>query len=138
MCSKQITQQEGERLMARPTAEHIRGVFQRYVELVSEGDFEGTTRLFAEEATVEDPVGSPVHAGREAIQAFYKASAGSIALVLEGSVRTAGNEGACAMVARPRGADGVRIETLDAMVFDDDGLIRSMRAYWSPDTIYKE
>jgi steroid delta-isomerase len=124
--------------MAGPSAEHIRTVFQRYVDLVSAGDYEATTELYAEDASVEDPVGSPAHVGHDAIRAFYKASAGSIRLALEGAVRTAGIEGACAMVARPKGADGVRIETLDTMVFDDDGRIASMRAYWSPDTIHQE
>jgi hypothetical protein len=41
------------------------------------------------------------------------------------------------MLARPKGADGVHIETLDTMVFDDDGLITAMRAYWSNDTIVR-
>jgi steroid delta-isomerase len=119
------------------TAEHIRGVFERYCELLTSGDFEGLVALYAEDGTVEDPVGSPVHRGREAIRAFYKASAGSVALELEGRPRLAANQGACAMLARPKGASVV-IESLDTMIFDGDGLIREMRAYWSPDTIRPE
>ena len=38
------------------------------------------------------------------------------------------------MIARPKNADGVYIETLDTMTFDDEGAITSMRAYWSPES----
>ena len=115
-------------------AEQIRGVFERYCALMTAGDWEAVAALYAEDGSVEDPVGSAVHRGREAIRAFYRASAGSVVLELEGRPRVAGNEGACGMLASPRGSTVV-IETLDTMVFDDDGLIREMRAYWSADTI---
>lgn len=119
------------------TAAHIRKVFQQYCELLSAGDSDAIAALYAVDATVEDPIGSPIHDGREAIRAFYAAGAGITDLELEGPVRVAGREGAAAMIARPKGADGVHIETLDTMVFDDDGLITAMRAYWSNDTIVR-
>ncbi len=120
-------------------AAHIRKVFQRYVELLTDGDYEAIATLYAEDGTVEDPIGSPVHAGRDAIREFYKASAGATRLELSGPVRVAGVEAAAPMVATPR-TDGppVYIDTLDAMVFGDDGLIESMRAYWSADTIRRD
>lgn len=120
------------------TADHIRNVFQRYIELVTRGDFESVALLYAPDATVEDPIGSPLHRGRDAIREFYRASAGMVHLALEGRVRVAGREAAGAMIARPTGADGMVIEILDVMTFDDQGLITSMRAFWSPDTIYRE
>ena len=119
------------------SAEHIRGVFERYCELMTSGDWQGVVALYAENGSVEDPVGSAPHRGRDAIRAFYRASAGSVVLELEGRPRVAGNEGACGMQARPRGATVV-IETLDTMVFDADGLIQEMRAYWSADTIKEQ
>lgn len=120
------------------TPEHVRHVFQRYCELVTAGDFEAIARLYAEDATVEDPVGSTPHRGRDAIREFYRASAGSVRLELEGRVRSAGNEGAAAMVARPTADARMRVETLDVMTFRDDGLVTSMRAYWSADTIHRD
>jgi len=119
------------------TADHIRTVFQRYVELVTRGDFEAVALLYAEDATVEDPVGSAPHRGRAAIREFYRASAGMVHLELEGRVRVAGREAAGAMIARPTGAADVMIETTDVMTFNDAGQITSMRAFWSPDTIYR-
>ena len=120
------------------TSEHIRAVFQRYCELVTAGDFEAVTLLYASDATVEDPIGAAPHRGRDAIREFYRASAGVVRLELEGRVRAAGREGAAAMIARPNADPSMRIETLDVMTFDDDGLVTSMRAYWSADTIYRE
>lgn len=120
------------------TAEHVRHVFQRYCELVTAGDVDAIARLYAEDATVEDPVGSTPHRGRDAIREFYRASAGNVRLELEGRVRSAGNEGAAAMIARPAADPSLRVETLDVMVFRDDGLIAAMRAYWSADTIHKD
>jgi len=117
------------------TAEHIRSLFQRYVDLVTRGDFAAIAELYADDATVEDPVGSEPHRGRDAIREFYRASAGTVSLALEGRVRVAGKEAAAAMIAR---AGGMVIETTDVMTFDDVGRITSMRAYWSPDTIYRE
>jgi len=120
------------------TAEHVRHVFQRYCELVTAGDFEAIARLYAEDATVEDPVGSAPHRGRAAIREFYRASAGAVRLELEGRVRSAGNEGAAAMIARPTADPSMRVETLDVMTFGDDGLVTSMRAYWGADTIHRD
>jgi steroid delta-isomerase len=124
--------------MSAPTAEHIRAVFQRYVELVTASDFDAIANLYAEDATVEDPIGSEPHRGRAAIRDFYRASAGRVRLVLEGRVRVAGCEAAAAMLAYPTGADGMVVDTVDVMTFDDAGLITSMRAYWSADTIHRE
>ena len=120
------------------TAEHVRNVFQRYCELVTAGDFAAIALLYAEDATVEDPVGSTPHRGRAAIREFYRASAGAVRLELEGRVRSAGNEGAAAMIARPTADPRMRVETLDVMTFGDDGLVTSMRAYWSADTIHRD
>ena len=120
------------------TADHIRSVFARYCELVSRGDADAIVQLYAPDATVEDPVGSPPHRGREAIRAFYRASAGAVRLELEGRVRVAGNAGAAAMIARPVADPSLRIETLDVMTFDAAGLVTRMCAYWSADTIVRE
>ena len=120
------------------TANHIRAVFARYCELVTRGDCEAIAQLYAPDAIVEDPVGAAPHRGRDAIREFYRASAGAVRLELEGRVRVAADAGAAAMIARPLADPSLRIETLDVMTFDDAGLITSMRAYWSAETIVRE
>ena len=43
----------------------------RYLELLAKGRSDDIVELYAEDATVEDPVGGEVHIGREAIRGFY-------------------------------------------------------------------
>ncbi len=117
-------------------ADHIRRVLERYPELLSKGDYAGIVELYHEDATIEDPVGSELQRGREAIRAFYKASAGKVAMKLTGPVRVAGREAAAPLrvLVGPEGQKQV-IDIIDVMAFDPDGLITSMRAFWSPEAI---
>lgn len=117
-------------------ADHIRGVFERYVKHLSAGDVEGVVAMYHDDATVEDPIGSEPHRGREAIRRFYAASAGHFAMKLTGPVRVAGHEAAAPMrvLLGPEGARKA-IDVIDLMTFDEGGAITSMRAFWSPDDI---
>ena len=45
-----------------------------YLECHGSNDLEGVIALFEEDATVEDPVGSPMHRGVGAIREFYRAT----------------------------------------------------------------
>jgi steroid delta-isomerase len=120
--------------------DQIRAIFARYVALVSAGNSGAIAELYAKDATLEDPIGAPQRRGRDAIRDFYAASAGAAQLELSGPVRVCGREAAAPMQATLRGADGKRvfIDIIDLMTFDEDGLITSMRAFWSPDAIRRE
>jgi steroid delta-isomerase len=122
------------------SSDHIRSVYSRYVDLVSAGDADAIAALYAKDATLEDPIGAPLQRGRDAIRAFYKASSGAVKLALSGPVRVSGREAAAPMIATLQGADGRRayIDIIDVMTFGEDGLITSMRAFWSPDAIRRE
>ena len=111
--------------------DHIRQTIERYVALANAGDAEAISQLYAEDATLEDPIGTAPLRGRDAIRGFYEASVGVVKLSLTGSVRVAAGEAAFPMRADV-GPDRV-IEIIDVMRFDDDGLIASMRAFWSAD-----
>ncbi len=117
-------------------ANHIRQIYDRYPEMVTKGDVEGIVELYAEDATIEDPIGSELHRGRDAIRAFYKAAAGSVTMKRTGPVRVAGNEAATPLVVLigPEGKQQV-LDIISAMVFGDDGKITSMRAFWSMDAM---
>jgi steroid delta-isomerase len=119
-----------------PDANHIRNVLTRYPELLSKGDVAGVVALYAESATVEDPIGAPLHRGREAVEKFYAASAGKVLMKITGPVRVAGKEAAAPfrVLLGPEGSRKV-IDVIDVMTFDDAGKITSMRAFWSPDAI---
>ena len=53
------------------STERIREVVEQYVALVGSGTADEIVALYADGATVEDPVGSDVLTGAEAIRGFY-------------------------------------------------------------------
>ena len=117
-------------------ANHIRQVYERYPEMVTKGDVEGIVELYSDDATIEDPIGSELHRGRDAIRAFYKAAAGTITMKCTGPVRVAGNEAATPLVVLigPEGQQQA-LDIISVMVFDEKGKITSMRAFWSMDAM---
>ena len=116
------------------SAEHITNAVNRYLELVATGTADEIASLFAEDATVEDPVGGgEVHIGRKAIHGFYKNIENIPRATELRSLRVAGHEAAF-MFTITVGGDGgqMRIEPIDVMVFNSEGKIASMKAYWAP------
>ena len=113
------------------STERIREVVQSYVDLVGSGTSEQIVALYAEGATVEDPVGSEVRSTRADIQAFY---AGLDGLDKESrllAARIAGGEAAFHFEIVTRAGDqSYTVTPIDVMTFDDDGLITSMKAFW--------
>ncbi len=117
-------------------ANHIRQIYDRYPEMVTKGDVEGIVELYSDDATIEDPIGSELHRGRDAIRAFYEAAAGTVTMKCTGPVRVAGNEAATPLrvLIGPEGQQQA-LDIISAMVFDEKGKITSMRAFWSMDAM---
>ena len=112
--------------------EKIREVIEQYVAKVATGTTEDVLALYAEGATVEDPVGTEVRTTREAIREFYSGLEGLEQAGDVLSVRIAGDEAAFLFELRTRaGEQTYTLAPIDVMTFDDDGRITSMRAYWS-------
>ncbi len=112
-------------------SDHIRKTIDRYIEFMNAEDFDSIAELYAEDATLEDPIGTePLH-GREAIRKFYAGAVGNVTLELTGNPRVAAGQVAFPMHARIGGSQ--ILEIIDVMVFNDDGQIASMRAFWSTD-----
>ncbi len=106
-----------------------------YVQALNAGDVDAIVALYAEEAVVEDPVGSEPKRGLAQIRAFY---AGSLRLKLEveleGQVRTADREAAFAFhVSFEFKGQRTTISPIDTFRFDEAGRIVQMRAYFGPD-----
>ena len=116
------------------SAEHIAKAVNRYLELVATGTADEIAELYAEDATVEDPVGGgEVHIGRHAIHGFYKNIENIPRATELHSMRVAGHEAAFMFTITVGGAGGkMRIQPIDVMVFNAEGKIASMKAYWSP------
>ena len=112
----------------------IRETVAAYLDRFSAGDREGWLDLFADDATCEDPVGTPIRKGRDEIGEFWDSTRGAIDITLKmvqgPGVR--GNEAAWAMEAHTKlGDSNIIAPTIDVMTFDDDGRITVMRAFWS-------
>lgn len=118
-------------------ANHIRNVYTRYPEMVTKGDVDGIVDLYADDATIEDPIGSDLHRGRDAIRAFYAAAAGTVTMKQTGPVRVAGHEAATPLIVLmgPDGPDQKALDIISVMTFDDAGKITTMRAFWSFDAM---
>lgn len=117
-----------------PTTEQLLAAVDGYVSGFAVGDVEAIVSLFAEDATVEDPVGTEPKRGRDAIRAFYAVSVGTGAkLELLGDPRCAAD-----FVAFPFAVklewQGKRqvIEVIDTFRINDDGKITEMRAFFGP------
>ncbi|MBX7450965.1 nuclear transport factor 2 family protein [Mycolicibacterium sp. 3033] len=113
----------------------LRGFVQRYLDAIAAGTAEDVAALYAEDATLEDPVGGgEVHIGRQAIAGFYKGMEGDHDITTELLTFRAGGHEAAFMFAITVGG-AMRIEPIDVMTFDGDGKITSMKAYWSQENI---
>jgi len=117
-----------------PTADEIRSAMQDYIKFMCDSDIEGIMSLYANDATVEDPVGAEPKSGREVLREFYAASAPKLEVELTGPIRVAGVECAMPMLAELSLNEDTKlyIDVIDVMKFDAAGKIVSMRAFWDP------
>jgi steroid delta-isomerase len=116
--------------MRMSNAENIARTVEAYIDLAGKGSADGLVALYADNGTVEDPVGGEVHRGIEAVRSFYQSAipGGSFAVDLL-SLNVAGGEAA---VHFQLTVDGRRLDVIDVMTFNDDAKITSMRSYHSP------
>lgn len=115
------------------SAEKITSVVHRYLELVAGGSADDIADLFADDATVEDPVGGgEIHIGRSAIHGFFKKIESAQRTTALKALRVAGHEAAFMFVITvDAGGRKVAIEPIDVMNFNAEGKIITMKAYWS-------
>lgn len=105
----------------------------QYIEAFAKADISLIQSLFAEDATVEDPVGSAVREGMAVITEFYKgAFEAGAKLVLNGKPRCAGNSVAFSFDVI---MGNMKISPIDVFVLNEAGKVQSMKAYWGPENI---
>ncbi|HWP65143.1 MAG TPA: nuclear transport factor 2 family protein [Candidatus Limnocylindria bacterium] len=121
-----------------PTRDNMRAAIDRYVASYSGGDRAAWMDLFAVEAWIEDPVGSPRRNGLAAIGRFYDYTH-SVAERIEMEpvfISVCGLEAAFHMRVRALvGGGWVEFQAIDVMLFDSDRKITAMRAFWDPTTV---
>ena len=119
------------------SAADVTTIVRGYLRALESGDVEAIVSLYAEDATVEDPVGSTPVVGHDAIRAFYaKAQDMFPRTKLDGAVRVAGRECAFAFaVTVTYQGQRLTIHPIDTFRFDEQGRITQMRAYFGADNI---
>lgn len=117
-----------------PDAEQMTAVVHAYIDGFERGDAEAIAALFAEDATVEDPVGTPLKRGKAEIREFYGFSIATGArLELLGAPRCAGDHVAFPFrVKLEFEGQSSTIEVIDTFRIDAGGKIAEMRAFWGP------
>jgi len=106
---------------------------QMYVEAFEKADPNIIRQLYAEDATLEDPAGSPARHGIEEIIEFYEtAFKMGMKLKLTGKPRCAGNSVAFSFDAVLK---NMTISPIDVFEFNADGKIQHMRAYWGSENV---
>ena len=120
------------------TPEQMTAAVHAYVEAFDKGDPELAVALFAEDACIEDPIGTPLMIGHDAIREFYTgAVAAGAKLVLEGPIRIAGEYAAFPFSARlMMDGNGMRIDGIDIFKFNDAGKVIEMKAFYGPGNIH--
>lgn len=105
-----------------------------YIGAFETGDLDAIMGIYADDCSVEDPVGSPVKQGRAAVQEFYQgAMTMGVKLQLQSEIRIAGNEAAFAFTGEVDTGSGIMsFRPIDVMTFNDEGKVTSMRAFFGP------
>ena len=132
-------------------SQQMKDAVQAYINLFNAQDAQGIADLYAEDAVVIDPMGTPPKKGKAAILEFYTLAVKNGAkLELVGPTRIAGNSAAfpfkCTVggmthvdgdvaveVDLPKG--GMIIDIIDTFQFNEDGKVTEMNAYWGPSNI---
>lgn len=121
-----------------PDPDKMVAAVHAYIAAFDQGSADAVAALYAEDATVEDPIGAPLQRGREAVRAFYAESMKTGAkLTLEGPVRVTGDYAAFPFsVHLTYDGDAKRIDVVDTFRFNDANQVVEMRAFWGPTNMH--
>jgi len=114
-----------------PSEAVMKAAMQAYIDTYNRSDPAAVTALYTDDATVEDPVGTPVKRGRAEILSFYtQAMTHNAKLSLDAPVRAShGNAAAMAFSAR---IGPLTVRVIDVITFNEAGKFTSMRAFFGP------
>ena len=114
-----------------PSEATMKAALQAYIDHFNAGDADGLTSLFADDAIVEDPLGTPPHKGKDAIHAFYvDAMKNGAKLALSAPIR--GSHSNAAAMAFEARVGSLTVRIIDVMTFDETGKFTTMKAYFGP------
>ncbi|MEZ4330770.1 MAG: nuclear transport factor 2 family protein [Myxococcota bacterium] len=106
-------------------------VFRRYAAFVSANDVDGIVSLYAPNASIQIPVGGPVHAGIDQVRSFYRDNELARKLEITGPACIAGREGAVPMRATiARDGQLMEVDVIDVAEIDEAGRFLKLRAFF--------
>jgi steroid delta-isomerase len=117
-----------------PTQAQMKATLQAYIDGFNADDADAIMALFADDAVIEDPVGSPLKSRAE-FDAFIRQGVKFGArLKLAAPIRGSYGNHAAMVFTVTFVQDGVRYTTnsMDVMTFDAAGKITRMEGYWGP------
>jgi steroid Delta-isomerase len=116
-----------------PSKEAIAETVKSYLDLVANGKADDVLTLYTADATLEDPIGTDVRHGHDAIREFYAAFQDAPKETELVELRVGGNEAAFLWrLTVDAGNSRTLISPISHMTFDEEAKITSMRAFWSP------
>ncbi|OBI32492.1 nuclear transport factor 2 family protein [Mycolicibacter sinensis] len=119
--------------MSTHTNDAAADTIRRYVSLLESGSADDLVALFAEDATVEDPVGSAVRSGRESIREFFNTLENLERRTELTLLRVVADEAAFAFtITFTAGDTPLCLQPIDTVMFNANGEIRSLRSYFAP------
>jgi steroid Delta-isomerase len=119
-----------------PSQEAVAQTVNRYLALLANGTADDILALYAADATIEDPIGSDLRRGHDAMHEFYAGIQDAKKETELAEVRVAATEAAFLWhLTLDAGDSRTRISPISVMTFDEDAKITSMRAFWSPSDV---
>jgi steroid delta-isomerase len=120
-----------------PTQTDMKAAVQAYVDRFNAKDADGIMDLFAANAVIEDPVGSPLKSRAEFAEFVRRGVEFGASLSLSAPIRGShGNFAAMVFtVTFTQGGKRIATNSADVMEFDDSGKITTMKGFWGPDDV---
>lgn len=117
-----------------PAVDQMEAGVRAYIDSYNRADLDGIVAVFASDATVEDPVGTPVKQGHEALRAFFRVGVEAGAkLLLDGPIRCADRFAVFPFHVELTWDGAVtRIDVIDQFEFDGEGKVIAMKAFFGP------
>jgi steroid delta-isomerase len=115
------------------TADVVARAIDGYLDAYNRNDRDAFLALFADDAVVEDPVGTPPHTGRDAIAGFWDtihSLADSLHLGAAQRIVCGGEAAVVLTIEATMGGQRTRIHAVDTFRVLSDGRISEVRAYW--------
>ena len=119
------------------TPEYMQQVVEDYLAAINAGDMAAVTALYADDAAVEDPVGTEPKRGDDILQFYTNAFSGGAKVELTGPVRISEKAAAFPFRAEITRTDGpvIIVDVIDIFEFDSAGKVAKMTAYFGPANI---